>query len=114
MILPKFQASTNAPANPYEKDLEQSLDKIFAVLVEILNGGLKFTDNFNSYITTITTDATPGNSSAITHGLKRIPSGLIILERINKAGDIYLVSKDATTYTLASDVASLNAKIMIF
>ena len=114
MKLDRFQSPSTPPSNGFEKDLERALDKVFTRAFDILNVGILFADNFDAYITTITTDATPGNSTAIPHGLKRIPSGLIILERLNKGGDIYLVSKDATTYTLASDVASLNAKIMIF
>ena len=105
-----------APDDLSVKILEQNLDKFFSALRAIINNGLTFTDNFNCHIEIITTNATPGVETAVTHGLKRIPVGLIILERLNKGGDIYLggSGKDATTYNLASDVASLNAKIMIF
>lgn len=114
MIVPSFKPSNHPPENAFEKDLEIALDAIFSAIKEILNGGIRITDNLNSRISTITTSATPGTETAIAHGLKRIPAGAIILER-DKAGHVFLGSsgKDSENYYVQSDVASVTVSLLI-
>ena len=111
----RFPAGEAKPGNEFEKNLELSLDKIFSQIKDILNNGIHFNDNFDAAITTLTTNATPGVETAIAHGLKRVPLGYLVLEQTS-AGHIYRgpSGKDATNYYVASDVASVTIRIMIF
>lgn len=113
--LERLQVPDDPPKDEHVKTLEISLDKLFTQLRSILNNGLRFTENFDSAITTLTTNATPGVETAVAHGLKRIPLGCIVLEQ-TKAGHLYrgASGKDATNYYVASDVASLTVRIIIF
>lgn len=115
MKIPRYLPSSNTPADPYAKDLDRSLDKIFAILFEILNNGISFDDNFDAFKSEITTDATPGTETAIAHGLKRIPVGMLVLEK-DKPAHIYKgpTDKDETNFYIASDVALVKATILIF
>ncbi len=113
--LEKLDIGRAVPGNDFEKNLEKSYLRLLQRLTEILNKGLNFQDNFAAYITTITTNATPGVETAISHGLKITPSGCLVLEK-NKAAHIYLGAsgKSTTIYNVASDVASVTATLMIF
>lgn len=110
--LDSFVFGQPPPTDPAFKDLEDNLDKYFVKLKTILNAGLNFTDNFNCYIITLTTNATPGAPTVITHSLKRIPVGCLVIEQ-DKAGSIFKTAKDSSTYTIASDVASMTATLII-
>lgn len=103
------------PKTDFEKKLEINLDKFFQQVRGILNKGIRFSDNFDGYITTITTDPTPGVQTALSHGLKRVPTGCLVLES-NKAAHIFLGAsgKSADTYNVQSDVASVTATLFIF
>lgn len=102
------------PETDFDRNLEKSFIRLMEQLSEILNGGILLSDNFNGYMTTITTSATPGTETAITHNLKRTPTGYIVLEK-DKAAHIYKGSsgKNATTYYVASDVASVTVTLII-
>lgn len=110
--LGKYIVGDRAPEDQWGKDLERELDKTFSALVKIINKGLTLADNFDAYIGDITTDAVPGNPTTITHGLKRTPAALWVIEQ-DKAGSIFKVSKSATTYVVASDASSMAATIII-
>ncbi len=112
MKIGRFLTGGAQPENAFEKDLEKGLDKIFSEILDALNGGLGFSDNFSCFVTTITTDATPGNTTSISHGLKRVPIGCLVIEQ-NKAGSVFLSSKSATNYIVKSDVASVTATVVI-
>lgn len=103
-----------APDNDFEKNLEKGLLKLAEQVREILNGGLRFEDNFSIELKTITTHATPDTETAYTHTLKRVPIGFIVYDR-NKAGILYAGSSanTATTIYIRSNVASVTAKILI-
>lgn len=113
--LPNFRVGDAAPEDDFSKDLEKNLDSFLTLVRTILNGGLRFADNFDCHIETITTSATPGVETAITHGLKRTPTGCFALEK-DKAAHIYkgASGKSETTYNVASDVASVTATLIIF
>lgn len=108
----KFNVGDKPPADPWSRDLEKELDRYTSKVTQLLNKGLNLADNFDGYIGSFTTDATPGVSTTLTHGLKRVPTALIVLEQ-DKAGSIFKVSKSATAYVVASDVASLTATVII-
>lgn len=113
--LEKFTVGETPPKDEFDQTLEISLDKIFSAIRGILNNGIRFNENFDAAITTLTTNATPGVETAIAHGLKRIPLGCLVLEK-TKAGHLYRgpSGKDSTNYYVASDVASLTVRVMIF
>lgn len=113
--LERFTVGESTPKDQYEKDLEITLDKIFQKIAEILNNGIRFNENFDAAITVVTTNATPGVETAVAHGLKRVPLGCMVLEK-TAAGHLYrgASGKDATNYYVASDIASLTARIIIF
>jgi hypothetical protein len=112
--LSRFKPSESAPETPFERDLERSLDIIFTLIGEILNGGILLEDNFNGFKTTITTSATPGTETAIAHGLKRTPIGYIVLKK-DKAAHIYDGSTafDSSNIYVRSDVASVTVTLFI-
>ena len=115
MQISTFQAADSPPKTDYEKNLEVGLDRIFDEILTILNKGLLFSDNFDAYIGTLTTDATPGTETAIAHGLKRTPSGYLVISR-DKNGVIYngATAWDATNIYVRSNVASVTIKVIIF
>ena len=105
-----------APATTdFEKNLDKSFQRLMDQLVQILNKGLIPSDNFSCYIGSITTNGTPGVESSVAHGLKRVPSGYIVLSR-NQAGFLYDGSSPWTVSNIyvKANVASLTTKIMIF
>lgn len=115
MQLERLDLGKATPESTFDKNVEKSFLRLMDVLTVLLNGGLKFSDNFEVYTTTITTNVTPGVETAITHTLKRVPVGYIVAEQ-DKAGSIYLgtTAKSATNYYVASDVASVTATLLIF
>ncbi len=115
MKLSTYKPADSAPSTPWEKDADKSLDRIFAELKAMLNSGLGFVENFDCAIVNIVTNATPGVETAITHGLKRIPKGFLVLEK-DKAAHLLVgqTTKTSTTYYVQSDVATVRATVMIF
>lgn len=107
--------SSSPPQNPWESDVDRALDRQFSDIYTMLAAGLLFTDNFDAYITEFTTDATPGVETAIEHGLKRVPTGFLVLEK-NKAAHLFKGSteKTSTQYYVQSDTSSVKVKLMIF
>jgi hypothetical protein len=114
MKLQRYAPSNHPPETKFDQDLETALDKIFGQLSEILNGGLRITENFDSYKVTLTTSATPGTETAIAHGLKRTPNGFIVLSK-DKAAHIYdgATPKDSSNIYVRSDVASVTITLWI-
>lgn len=74
--------------NEFEKALAVELFSFSGELAQILNKGIKFSDNFNAEIKTIADSGVANAENTITHGLKRVPSGYIVL-KIDKAGVLY-------------------------
>lgn len=115
MQLNKLTVGDAPPKDDYQKDLERALDKFSQELTTLLNKGLRFSDNFDSYIGQVTTDPTPGTETAIAHGLKRVPSGFLVIQK-NKPAHVY---NGASAWTVdniyvRSDVLSVTATLMIF
>jgi len=81
----------------YLKDLGEVLVRYTAKLADLLNKGIRITDNIDGVIQTITFNVA-NNEYEISHALKRIPNGFIILNK-NKASDVY---DSGTTWTTTS------------
>ena len=107
--------NTPKPESESEKQLFEELERYSRDLGRLLNKGLKFSDNFNMSIQSVTTDAVIGTETAITHTLGRVPSDFLIGSQ-DKAGTIYKGSSawTATTIYIRGSVASITAKIYIF
>lgn len=110
----RYVPSSNPPSTPFEQDLDRTLDKMFAAYFQLLNSGMTLADNFNAFTTTFTTSATPGQETAIAHGLKKIPTGFLILSK-NKSAHIFdgPSGKDSDNYFIQSNVASVRVTVVI-
>lgn len=112
---PKYRSGSNPPETPFEKDLENNIDKLFAVLAEVLDSGLTFDDNSSINRKSITTSGTPDTEAAVSHNLKRVPVGYFVVGR-DKAGVIYngTTAWTTTNIYLRSNVATVTATVIIF
>lgn len=111
----KSRIVTIEPETEFDKDLADALARYTAQLAILLNSGLKFADNFNMQITTVTTDSSAGTETAIPHTLGRVPSDFLVGSQ-DRAGSIF---KGASAWTdeniyVQGSVASIAAKIYIF
>ncbi len=70
---------TAQPTNDFEKVLEQELHSAWLELSTLINGGLKFGDNFSCAIKNVSNTGLGGTEITIAHGLKRIPIGYVLI-----------------------------------
>ena len=103
------------PETEFDRGLEEELTPYSIRLSKLLNGGLKFAENFNMAIKSVTTDGAAGTESAVAHGLGRTPSDFLVGSQ-DKAGTIYkgTTAWDATNIYVRGSVASITAKLYIF
>lgn len=111
----RTRIKTEEPTNKFESELEKDLLSYARDLSQILNKGIDFNDNFNCQIKTYTTNGTANTEDAVSHTLKRIPTGYLIIGR-DKAGIVY---NSGTTWTttdiyLKCSVTSMAVTIIIF
>lgn len=109
----RTRIKTDKPTNDFEKSLEQELLSFTQELAQILNGGIKFSDNFNAAILDISDSGIADAANTLTHGLKRTPIGFLVLN-INKAGAVYSSSFSDTTAVIKCNVANATIKVMVF
>jgi hypothetical protein len=110
--------TTPKPPNEFDKHLADELNKYTRDLGKILNKGLKFVDNFNAQVKSLTSNATPDTEETVAHTLGRVPSGYLVLYR-SKAGVLYQGPSTGTAWTatsiyVKSNVASTVYSILIF
>jgi len=99
----------------FERNLEQELLRTWGKLAQIVNGGLKFSDNFDAEIKTVADSGNINTEFIVAHTLKRIPSGYIVV-KINKAAVVY-ESGTAWTNTniyLKASVANCTLTVLVF
>lgn len=106
---------TAKPENDFENVLERELLSAWLELATLLNGGLGFNDNFNCDIVPVADTGTVNTEFAVAHGLKRIPTGYLVIRR-NKAGVVF---DSGTTFTIANiylkcSVANTQITVLIF
>lgn len=106
---------TAKPETPFERSLEQELYSYSTELAQILNDGLKFSDNFNANILTIADSGNADSENEVAHTIKRVPAGFIVIN-IDKAGVVYDsgTAWTATNIYLKCDVANCEIKILVF
>lgn len=100
------------PSNKFETGLVQSLLSFIFDLANVINGGLKFSDNFNCQIVSVTDTGLADAEFAVGHGLKRVPTGFIVINN-NKAGVVYDSGTAWTTTYIYLKCSALNATIKI-
>ena len=99
----------------FDKSLTQELLSAWRELSVLLNGGLKFSDNFDAQIITVADTGTANAENTIAHTLKRVPTGFLVLN-INKAGVMYDsgTAWTASAIYLKCSVANATVKILVF
>ena len=111
----RTRIKTANPDSEFDKSLEQELLSFMNELSELLNGGLKFSDNFNAEIIDVA-DTGPANSEfSVSHTLKRVPVGYIVINK-DRAGDVYDsgTTWTSTTLYLKDDTANASIKLLVF
>lgn len=111
----RSRIKTTKPGTPFEQDLEQELLSFTFELSQVINKGLKFSDNFNAEVLDISDSGAADSENTVAHTLKRVPVGFMIFT-INKAGIVY---KSATAWTTTSiyvkcNVANCEIKLLVF
>lgn len=108
MRVSNFDTSNSSPENFQRYSSKQMQD-----VVNILNKGIIFSDNFDGTITNVAFNSANTNT-VITHNLERIPSGYLALE-LSAAMIIYTGSdvSNESQITLKSSAVG-TAKILIF
>lgn len=103
------------PESEFDKTLEPELMSYTLELAQIINKGLKFSDNFNAEILSIADSGLADSENTVGHTLKRIPTGFIVTS-IDKAGVVYLgaTAWDATNIYLKCNVASCAITVLVF
>lgn len=111
----KKKVDLTQPENEFERALAIELQKYSQDLSDLLNGGLKFSDNFNAEITTVSDSGTADTEFTVSHTLKRVPSGFIVIN-ISKGGVVYDSGTDWTTTDiyLKCTTANTEVKLLIF
>lgn len=89
---------TTVPESDFDRALEQELFSAWPELATIINRGLNFSDNFNCTISTVADTGAANTEFSIAHGLKRIPTGYLVIRR--SAGGV--VYDSGTTFTTAN------------
>jgi len=103
------------PETKFDEALEQELYSAWLELATLINRGLNFTDNFNALVSTVADTGLANTEFTIAHGLKRIPSGYLIVNQ-DKAATVY-ASGTAWTVTniyLKASAANVALGIVVF
>jgi len=112
MHIDRLDLGQSAANNDFDRAISKNFQRLMDQLVELFNGGLNFTDNFECTIASVTIALT---DTEIPHTLKRVPVGYIVMGR-DQAGIVYDGAIAWTTENIyvRSSVASLKIKIMVF
>lgn len=103
------------PRDEQESSFQQALMSYVQKLVDIINGGLRFSDNFDAEFIEYTSNGSADTEDTVAHTLKRVPSGFILVNT-DKAVSLYDsgTSWTATNLYLKANVASATVKILVF
>jgi hypothetical protein len=110
-----LRIQTGVAESEFDRVLAQQILSYGVTLANVINNGLRFTDNFDAQIQTLTTNGSADTEDAIAHTLKRVPTGFLILNR-DKAGVVYDSGTAWTTTTiyLKCNMASVAITVMVF
>jgi hypothetical protein len=103
------------PVTENIQDMYKSLVDYTYLVSSLLNGGIKFADNFNAQTVTVSNTGTANADFAVAHTLKRIPTGYILISN-DKAGFIYNGTGTWTTTNiyLKHSVANAAVTVIVF
>lgn len=84
-------------------------------LDSILNRGIRFEDNVDCRLVSVTSHGTPGTEFSVAHTLGKTPTGWIVYGQTG-AGTVYdgTTANTATTLYLRSDAASKTFRLIVF
>jgi len=111
----RSRVNTGKPESNFDKSLVQELLSYSYELATLLNGGLKFSDNFNAQIIPIADSGNADSENTVAHTLKRVPTGFLII-KINKAGIVYDSGTSWTTTNIyvKCNVANCAITLLVF
>ena len=111
----RTKLKTSREESEFDKSLTQELLSAWRELSSLLNGGIKFEDNFNAQIIDVSDSGTINTEFSVSHDLKRVPSGFLVFN-INKAGVVYDSGTAWTTAALFLKCSAANAtiKLLVF
>lgn len=111
----RTRIKTAKAINEFEKALEQELLSAWLELSNAVNGGLKFSDNFDAQTVTVADTGVANTEFTVSHNLKRIPTGFIVTSAVG-TGVIYNGASAWTTTAiyLKSTTANNNIKVLVF
>lgn len=99
----------------FERNLEQELLRVWTKLAQIINGGLKFSDNFDAGILSVADSGNINTEFAVAHVLKRVPVGYIVV-KIDKAAIVYEsgTAWTSTNIYLKASAANCALTVLVF
>lgn len=100
------------PESEYDRNLEAELLSYTLKLSEILNGGLKFSDNMYAEISTTSDTGNANTEFAVAHTMKTTPTGFIVIN-IDKAGIVYDSGTAWTATNIYLKCSAANAEVKI-
>jgi len=103
------------PENTEDEDLYNVLSEFTNSVIEILNGGILFSDNFDCKLVTYTSNGTPDTEDTLAHGLGRTPTGYLVYG-MDKAAIVYDggTAFTATNLYLKCNVATAAVRLIVF
>ena len=96
------------------KDLMRFLNDRDIDLIGLLDRGLLIADNFNGAMLEYTSNATPDTQDSVAHGLKRVPTDFIVVNRDKGAVVYKSAAFDSTNLYLKATVASTTVRLFAF
>lgn len=99
----------------FDKSISQELRNYILDLSNILNKGIRFADNFDMNILSVTDTGTANSENIVSHSLRRIPLGYIVISRTGNG----VVYNGSTAWTvdniyIKSVSANNNIKLLVF
>lgn len=104
-----------SPRDAHDRQMQEGLLSFFSKLVDMLNGGLRFSDNQDAETISYTTNAVANTEDTVAHTLKRVPVGAILVYT-DKAVSLYAggTAWTASNIYLKANVASAAVKILVY
>ena len=84
-------------------------------LADVINGDMRFEENINSYIATVSDTGSANSEFTVPHTLKRTPNGYFVISN-TKNGTVYdgATSWTSTNIYLKCSAAAATVKLLIF
>jgi len=108
----KDRIITDVPESKFDKSLLHSLSRFILDLASVINGGLKIPDNISSDIVAVADTGLANTEFTVTHTLKRVPQGFIIINN-DKAGVVYNSTTVWTTTAIYLKCNTANCSISV-